>query len=145
MDYLEKQNQLLARLRNMDELSRFDYLMHLAASQPEGDDELRRDENLFKACHSNLWIEILDKEGFSRRQRRDGRAGVSGPALVCTLQFDPGGNCGQPAGFLERRLFRRAAGSEDPAGTDCPGAAHTIKGLRQNAGRRVSSSIKFPK
>lgn len=51
MDYLEKQNQLLARLRNMDELSRFDYLMHLAASQPEGDDELRRDENLFKACH----------------------------------------------------------------------------------------------
>ena len=63
MDYLEKQNQLLARLRNMDELSRFDYLMHLAASQPEGDDELRRDENLFKACHSNLWIEILDKEG----------------------------------------------------------------------------------
>lgn len=63
MDYLEKQNQLLARLRNMDELSRFDYLMHLAASQPEGDDELRRDENLFKACQSNLWIEILDKEG----------------------------------------------------------------------------------
>lgn len=63
MDGANRQEELLVRFRRMDELSRFDYLMHIAASERNVDAELRRDENLFRSCQSKLWIEILDKEG----------------------------------------------------------------------------------
>jgi len=58
----DKQKQLLLQFQNMDDLTRFDKLLAIAMTLQAPDLELRKEENRFTACQSNLWIKIAPSE-----------------------------------------------------------------------------------
>lgn len=51
-------DSVLNHLQEMDELDRFDYLLCLSFQEFQPEETLRRPENLFRECESNLWLDV---------------------------------------------------------------------------------------
>jgi len=56
-------DNVLNRLQEMDELDRFDYLLCLSFQEFLPDEMLRKPENLFRECESNLWLDVSFSDG----------------------------------------------------------------------------------